>query len=152
VAVVDQLARVVAREREAGREHDVVEPALEQGHQVLARVALQALGLPEVELELALLHAVDALELLLLAQAHAVLGHLGALLGVHAGRVVAARNGALLGEAALPLEEEFHPLAAAELALVFDATGHAGSCPCAVGVRVTRGGACARGNRCAGAA
>src|SRR5688572_6896551 len=124
VPVVDELARVVARQREPGSQHHVVEPALEQRHQVLAGVALEALGLVEVLHELAFLHAVDALELLLLAQVHAVVGDLGALLGVDAGRIVAPLLGALVGEAALPLEEELHALPAAELALVGDVTGH----------------------------
>jgi hypothetical protein len=47
-------------------EHDVVEPALRQHHRV-HRCSLEALGLLEVQLELTL-DAVDALELLLLAQ------------------------------------------------------------------------------------
>src|SRR5690606_4732499 len=53
---------------------DVVEPRLEQLQQVLAGVALAALGLLEIAAELPLEDAVHALDLLLLAQLQPVVG------------------------------------------------------------------------------
>ena len=68
-----------------------------------------ALGHVEVAAELRLEHAVHALHLLLLAQLDGVLGELAAPLAVLAGRIVAPLDGALVGVAALALEEELQP-------------------------------------------
>ena len=65
---------------------DVVEPPLEHHQQVLAGDALAAVGLLEVEAELALEHAVDALDLLLLAQLQAVAQRRGGRAACRAGR------------------------------------------------------------------
>src|SRR5690606_36725117 len=89
---------------------------------------LAAVGLLEVETELALEHAVDALDLLLLAQLDAVADHLAtAALAVLAGRIAALLDRALLLEAALPLEEELHALAPAEPAYRTGITCHSRS-------------------------
>ncbi len=72
--MADQLARLGAGRPEAHPVDDVVEPALEQPQEVLASVALASLGLREIAAELALEHAVHALDLLLLAQLQAVVG------------------------------------------------------------------------------
>ena len=117
VPVAHQLARLRPRGREAHAVDGVVEPALQQLQQRLAGDAARAVGLLEVAAELILEHAVDALDLLLLAQLHAVADHLGlARAAVLAGRHVALLDGALLGVAALALEEQLHALAAAQAA------------------------------------
>src|SRR6185436_7926444 len=96
---------------------DVVETALEQLEQRLTGDAAHPFGLLEVLAELILEHAVDALHLLLLAELDAVAGQLGlARLAVLSGGEVALLDGALLGVAALTLEEQFHALAAAQAA------------------------------------
>src|SRR3954471_23156634 len=74
VAVADELARLAPRGGEAEANEDVVEAALEQRQEVLARDALLAGGAVVVAGELLLEHAVVALGLLLLAQLDAVLG------------------------------------------------------------------------------
>src|SRR5437867_6815186 len=66
-----QLARFGARAAEAHAIDDVVQARLQQRQQVRAGVALAALGFGEVAAELALQHAVHALDLLLLAQLQA---------------------------------------------------------------------------------
>jgi hypothetical protein len=73
--VRDQLTRLGAGRAEAHPVDDVVEPRLEQADQVRAGVALQARRLLEVAAELPLENAVHSLDLLLLAQLHAVIGH-----------------------------------------------------------------------------
>src|SRR4029450_1005395 len=76
-----------------------------------------SLRLLEVAAELILQHAVDALHLLLLAQLDGVADHFR-LAGAAAlpRRPVALLDGALLGIAALALEKQLHPLAAAQAA------------------------------------
>ena len=66
-----QLACFGARRAEAHAVDDVVQPRLQQHQQVLAGVALAARGFLVVTAELALQHAVHALDLLLLAQLQA---------------------------------------------------------------------------------
>ena len=146
-----------------------VETALEEREQVLARHAPHALGLLEREAELALEDAVEALDLLLLTELDAVPEDLGAALAVLAGRKVAALDGALVGEAAVPREEQLHSFAPAQPANRFAITSHGKS-----GLRRFRhlssvllpgpesrarftdvsalrpAGACAGGSRCAG--
>src|ERR1041384_7925042 len=117
VAVADQLPRLRRGRREPGAIGDVVEPPFEQLQQRLAGDAARPLRLLEVAAELILEHAVDALDLLLLAQLHAVAGQLLlARLPVLPRREVALLDRALLGVAALALEEQLHPLAAAQAA------------------------------------
>ena len=125
VAVADQLPGLAARGGEAEPHQDVVEAALEQAQQVLAGDALLAAGLVVVVAELLLEHLVVAARLLLLAQLVAVLGLAHAAAAVLARRVGAALDAALVGEAALALEEQLLALAAALLALGSGVAGHA---------------------------
>src|SRR2546423_426720 len=104
---------------------DVVEPPLEELQQRLARDAARPFRLLEVAAELILQHAVDALDLLLLTQLHAVAGELLLpRLPVLPRREVALLDGALLGVAALALEEQLHPLAAAQAAHRSNVSSH----------------------------
>ena len=84
-----------------------------------------ARGLLVVAAELLLEHAVVAARLLLLAQLHAVLALFQAPAAVLARRVGAALDAALVGQAALALEEQLLALAAALLALRAGVAGHA---------------------------
>src|SRR5690606_1588478 len=97
VAVADDLARGEDRRRELGTVDDHVEPLLEQADQVLAGVALHAIGFLVGPLELLLGDvAVVALELLLGAQLQAVVAHLAlAALAVLARAVGTAVHGAV---------------------------------------------------------
>src|SRR3954467_5435433 len=124
VAMADQLARLAPRRREAEAHEHVVEAALEQQEQVLAGDTGLAGGALVVMAELLLEHAVVALGLLLLAQLHAILGLLLAPAAVVSGRVRAPLDAALVGEAALALEEQLLSLAAALLALGSCISGH----------------------------
>src|SRR3954464_915031 len=117
VAVQDELASLPPRSREAEPYEHVVEPALQQAQQVLTRHARLAARLVVVGAELLLEHAVVAARLLLLAKLQPVLGLLRAAASVLARRVRAPLDAALVGEAALALQEELHALAAALLAL-----------------------------------
>ena len=72
VAVAHELARLGLRAGETEAEHDLVEAPLELLQQQLARDALLLRGALEGQRELALEHAVEALDLLLLAQLQAV--------------------------------------------------------------------------------
>src|SRR3954467_13796526 len=69
----NELAGRGARDREAHAVDDVVQARLEHAHQVFAGISLLARGLLVVRAELALEQAIDALNLLLLAQLHAVI-------------------------------------------------------------------------------
>src|SRR5205085_4040896 len=103
---------------------DVVEPRLEHPQQLLAGHA-RALGrLRVVGTELLLEQAVVAPRLLLLAQLQQVLGLLDAAAAVLARRIRTPLDRALLGQAALALEEQLHALAAALLALRGTVAGH----------------------------
>ena len=104
--------------------HDVVETALEQREQVLARDAPHALGRLEREAELSLEDAVEALDLLLLTELDAVPEDLAAALAVLTRGEVAALDGALVREAAVPLEEQLHAFAPAQPADRFAITSH----------------------------
>ena len=115
VAVAHQLPRLRPRGGEAEAVDHVVEAALQQLEQRLAGDAARAVRHLEVAAELVLEHAVDALDLLLLAQLQAVADDLRlAQLAVLAGGHVALLDRALLGVAALSLEEELHAFAPAE--------------------------------------
>ena len=100
--------------REAHPVDDVVEAQLERAEQVLAGHAGAVLGAVEVVPELALEDAVDAADLLLLAQLEAVVADLAAADAVLAGGRRAALEGALLGIAAAALQEELRALPTAE--------------------------------------
>ena len=81
-------------------------------------------GALEVEAELALEQAVDALDLLLLAKLHAVAEDLGTAAAMLAGRVVAALDRALVLETAVALQKQLHALAPAEPANGIRVTSH----------------------------
>src|SRR3954469_22579257 len=77
--------------------------------------------------ELALQHPIGAPRLLLLAQAHAILGWLASTsLTVLAGRVAASLDGALRPEAALTLQKQLLPFASAESTNRTSVTSHVG--------------------------
>ena len=125
VAVADELPGLRARGGEAEAVDDVVDPRLEHAQQVVAGDAGALLrGLLVVGAELLLEQAVVPARLLLLAQLQQVLGLLDAAAAVLARRIRAALDRALLGQAALALEEELHALAAAELAGGTAVAGH----------------------------
>src|SRR3954453_16942644 len=124
VSVQDQLARLPPRSREAEPHEHVVEPALQQAQQVLARHARLAARFCVVVAELLLEHAVVAAGLLLLPQLKPVLGLLRAAAAVLTRRVRAPLDAALVGEAALALQEELDALSTALLALCTTVAGH----------------------------
>src|SRR3954452_7491255 len=125
VAVTDHLPGLAARSGEAQAHDDVVQARLQEHQQVLTRDALLAGRLVVVAAELAFENAVVAASLLLLAELHAVLRLLLAATTVVARRVRAALDAALVGQAALALQEELLPFAAALLALRTGVTSHA---------------------------
>src|SRR5215207_4942412 len=141
MAVPDQLARLAARRGEAEADEHVVEAALEHAQQVLAGDARLTAGLLVVRAELTLEDAVVAARLLLLAQLDAVLALSLTPAAVIAGRIRAALDAALVGEAALALEEELLALPPALLALRAGVSCHCGDSP-------RRAAACAAGIRC----
>src|SRR4051794_34796443 len=124
MAVPDELARLRARRGEPEPVDDVVEPRLEHPQQLLAGDARALRGLGVVGAELLLEQAVVAARLLLLAQLEQVLALLDAAAAVLTRRVRAALDGALLGEAALALQEELHAFAPADAALGAGISGH----------------------------
>src|SRR5215211_537886 len=109
VPVVDELARLAPRGGEARAVDRVVEPALQQAQEVLARDALHARRPLEVVAELPFEDEVDALDLLLLAELEPVaLQRLAAPHGVAvlSGRLRAALlDGARRLETAVALQE-----------------------------------------------
>ena len=105
--------------------HDVVETPLEQLQERHAGDAARAFRGLEVAAELVLEHAVDALDLLLLAKLKTVAGELGLTrLAVLPRREVALLDRALLGIAPLSFQEELHRFAAAQPAHWSDVTSH----------------------------
>src|SRR5262249_61661233 len=106
---------------------DVVQAPLHDAQQHLAGVLRRARGELEVAAELPLEDAVEALQLLLLAQPDAVFARLAAAEGVHARRLVAPLDGALGALTTAALEVELDALPAAEFALVVELACHAGS-------------------------
>ena len=82
VTVTDGLTSLFAGAGEAKTEDDVVEARLKDDHEVLTGDAVHLTGLVEVAVELLLQNAIDELDLLLLAQLHAVLRFLATALGL----------------------------------------------------------------------
>src|SRR6478735_7099442 len=117
VAVAHDLAGHVAALGEAGAVDDVVQPGLEDAQQVLAGLALLAVGLVVVTAELLLQHAVDPGALLLLPHLQEVLAVLGPTATVLTRGVGTDLDRALRGLALGTLEEQLHLLAAAALAV-----------------------------------
>src|SRR4051794_7842216 len=106
MAVAHELPCLRARCGEAQAVDDVVEARLEEPQQLLARDAGAPGRLLVVVAELLLEQAVVAARLLLLAQLQQVLALLDAAAAVLTRRIRAALDRALLGEAALALQEE----------------------------------------------
>src|SRR3954453_7290912 len=96
---------------------DVVQPRLEHAQEVVAGDATLLVRLLVVRAELRLEQAVIAARLLLLAQLQQVLALLDPPTAVLARRIRPALDRALLGQAALALQEELDALPAALLAL-----------------------------------
>src|SRR5713101_940154 len=124
VAVAHELPRFRARVGEAEAEDHVVEALLEVLEQVLAGLALGRAAAKVVAAELALEQPVEALDLLLLAQLHAVFGELGAPLAVLARRVRTALDGALVRVAAVALQIHLQIFAPADAAGGLGIAGH----------------------------
>src|SRR5262245_32327690 len=124
VAVPDELARLCTRTGEPEAVDDVVEARLEHPQQVLARGALPTARLLVRRPELLLEQPVVPARLLLLAKLEQVLALLDPSAPVLSRRVAAPLDRALLGQAALALEEELEPLPAAEAALRSEVAGH----------------------------
>src|SRR6185312_9561455 len=124
VAVTHELPCLGARAGEAEAVDDVVEPRLEHPQEVLAGRAGAARRLGVRVAELLLEQAVVAARLLLLAELQQVLALLDAAAAVLSRRIRAALDRALLGEAALALQEELEPLPAALAALRSGVAGH----------------------------
>src|SRR5262245_18518176 len=123
--VPDELPCLRTGGGEAKTVGDVVEPPFEQLQECFASNTASALRLFEVTTELILQHAVNALDLLLLAQLHAVSNELRlSRLAVLAGHKVALFKRALLRIAALAFEEQFDALAAAEATDGANVTSH----------------------------
>ena len=124
MSVADELPGLTARGREAEPYQDVVEAALEQAQEVVSGDAGLARGLLVVGAELLFEQLVVAARLLLLAELVAVLRCADAGAAVLAGRIRAALDAALVGQAALALQEELLALAAALLALRSGVASH----------------------------
>src|SRR5205823_11359503 len=127
VAVADELAGLTAGGGETEPHQHVVQPALEQREQVLAGDSRLARCLLVVAVELPLEHAVVAARLLLLAQLQPVLALFHAPASMLAGRVGAPLDAALVGQAALALEEQLLSLTPALLALGACISCHVGT-------------------------
>src|SRR6266508_1381771 len=110
VAVAHELTRLRPRRRKPQGIDDVVQAPLELLEEVRSRDSLAALGAREGEPELPLEKAVDALDLLLLAKLNAVAQELRAPAAMLPRRVIAPLDGAFVLEAAVPLQEQLHPL------------------------------------------
>ncbi len=110
--MANHLAGLGTALAEAKPVDDVVEPAFEQRHERVARVAFSRYGLLKVASELPLEHAVIVLHLLLFAQVLTVVGKLDAALLVHAWRMLATLDRALGRIAARSFEEELQAIAA----------------------------------------
>ena len=122
--MADELASLGARGGEPEPVDDVVEPRLEHPEQLLAGDARALRRLRVVVPELRLEDAVVAARLLLLAELEEVLALLDAAAAVLARRVATALDRALLGQAALALQEELQAFAAALAALGRPVAGH----------------------------
>src|SRR5262245_24113427 len=103
--------------------HDVVQSPLHDAQEHFAGVFRRARRQREVAAELRLEHAVEAFELLLLAQARAVFADLAAAI-VHAWRRIAALDGALRRLAPAPLQVQLDAFTPAQLANGIEMASH----------------------------
>jgi hypothetical protein len=113
VAVSHELPRLASGRCEAHAEYDVVESTLEQYEQIFTRSALHSRRPREGSAELVLEQPVHPLHLLLLAELNAVIREARAPLAVHSRGIRALLDRALLGEAAIALQEELRTLSPA---------------------------------------
>src|SRR5688500_2844115 len=110
-----ELPGLRPRSRQAKPIGDIVQPALEQLQQGLARDAALPLSRLEVPAELILENAVNTCHLLLFTKLHAVADELRlARLAMLSRREVALLDGTLLRVAALSLEEKLHSFSPAQ--------------------------------------
>src|SRR4051812_19714334 len=112
--MANDLASLGPAGGEAQPGDNVIEPALQERHQGVARVAGAAVGLRVVLAELPLEDAVIALDLLLLAEPDGVLAGLAPAKLMHARHALATIDGAFRRIAPRPFQEQFRPFAAAE--------------------------------------
>src|SRR6201996_2931354 len=124
VAVGGELTGHVPALGEAGPVHHVVQAALQDLEQVVARAAVTAGGLFVVVVELPLQHPVHPPSLLLLADLQEILTLLGAVPAVLTRGVGPDLNRALRRIALRALQEQLHLLAAATLAVRAGVSSH----------------------------
>jgi hypothetical protein len=93
--------------------HDIIQAALQERQQVVARLSALAIRTMEVASELALENTVHATHLLLLTKLDAVRLYLATPPAMLAWRIVTALDGALLREASIAFQEQFHGLSPA---------------------------------------
>src|SRR5438876_7848237 len=122
--MTDHLTGTGARRSEAEPVDHVVQSPLHDAQQDFPGVFRRARGELEIAPKLALEHAVEPLQFLLLTQAHAVFTRLAAAGAMHARRLIAALNGALRAFAPTPLQVELHAFAATQLTDRFKMTSH----------------------------
>ena len=115
--VPDQLASLGTRSAEAHTINNVVETPFQQLEQVFAGRAAQAVGLFVIVRELRFEYAVDAAQLLLLAQLRAIVRGTALALAMLAGRVGALLHRTLGGEALIAFQKQLAAFAAALTAL-----------------------------------
>src|SRR5437016_5075920 len=108
---------------------DVIQAALHDTQEHLAGVFGRARGQLKIPAELTLEDAVEPFQFLLFAQPDAIFARLAAPIAVHAGRNVAALDGALGTLAARALEKELHTFTAAESANRINLTSHISNNP-----------------------
>src|SRR5450756_1714999 len=105
MGMANHLACLCPRDRETHPVHDVVETKLQLAEEVLAGDARTGTCLLEVTLKLALENAVDATDLLLLTQLHAIVADLAAADAMLTGGRLTALKGAFLGVATGALQK-----------------------------------------------
>src|SRR5438132_3086461 len=115
MAVGDQLAGLGHRLGEAQAENQRIQTRLEQPEELLARDGLLPSGLVEVPAELALAHAVDGPQLLLLEEAEVELGHAPPGPAVLAGWEGSLGRGAIGPSADRGTDPPAHPVFGSEL-------------------------------------
>jgi hypothetical protein len=123
--VAKHLTRLGAGRAETHAVAHRIQARLEHRQQVLAGDALAAFSTLVGQAELAFQNAVDAANLLLFAQLHAITGQAGtAFLAVLAGRIGAAFDCALVSETLFAFQEELFAFAAALTAFGIKITSH----------------------------